>query len=1094
MSRLLYFAPYTQLTGCLLVALGLWGCPEAPTAVDFGTAGESTPIDIGMSGDDGVTEGCFEDLDCSEGQYCAREDDSSGQCREGCKDLPESCRSLGERFQCDTVTRQCVQRCVRDDECPDSAYCNGDICREGCRVTEAGASSCPPLEDQPQLCNPDSRSCEPAWVCCDLEDACSITDEISCNQVGGDLLYGVLSCQPDPCPFPCNRDSECADGQYCSDYGRCITGCRPSDSDGCPTDLTCDPESRRCARKNCDEDAICPDWQFCARDGQCRDGCREGNCPEGLRCDSQHVCRAFCEEDDECAENQYCELSSGDCRSSCDPVTHQGCRAGEACLEGRCEIGCADDPFELLDDQTQESAPLLEWTIGEEGGVRATGSQSRVLCEGDVDWARFRLEEDERFELSLTSRPSSGPIQVSVLNAQGEQVLVSELWESIQNLRYPRLGESAPAGDYWVHVSDQGLIEAHPYTLELRVAPQAQACFSDADDPEDDTTSGARPFGLTPALRFTEFAAGDLCFGDRDFYCFPMSISDGLDVRVSAPVECDPLEVKIAPSAIFDLPETEFEGYILSLNELSSEYSIFLDPESNLFTNDEWCARISSEGLCEGYELSATFTRRQLLCSDLREPNNSLSQATLLDGAGPLADGTGRIPVDQELALMENLQICQGDRDLFQVNPEVGDAWRVWLVDDSDPVDEPLRGRGQLVGQLKVRFLNDQGSQIGDSALINPAPVSAQPDQEPLQVATALSASNEPLFIEVSGIEDSAGPYLLFIERVEADGECSQDVNEPEGRDDELSPVSQLREETPNRYTVSNGYLCDPEGQFDEDWYSFEVMSSSTRMCLNALFRHRDGDVNIELFQLGNSSQGQICNSHASCRMNQAASSCISGRCRTPVARAQSLDDNEMLHFSELETQVGLYYARVYSPIPVENAYQLGVTLVPQTGQCEDDVHEGATGNNRSQNATQLGSGRIALCDAWICENERTPGDWYEVVVPASAERTIFVEFESQQGRLTLSVQDNSRANGELVESPRSQSRNVHCINVKGGPRPAILSVQIAGDVLNINQQRIDYLFHVVPTDLSVTPRGACDQLGGGLFNTVQWPTLDLSD
>ena len=89
---------------------------------------------------------------------------------------------------------------------------------------------------------------------------------------------------------------------------------------------------------------------------------------------------------------------------------------------------------------------------------------------------------------------------------------------------------------------------------------------------------------------------------------------------------------------------------------------------------------------------------------------------------------------------------------------------------------------------------------------------------------------------------------------------------------------------------------------------------------------------------------------------------------------------------------------------------------------------------------------------------------------------------------------DASNINGEIVDSPRSQSRNVHCINIIAGVRPATIQLQVAGDTFNINQNRLDYLLRVVPTNLFTNSRGACDLLNNGLFTEAIWPTLDLRD
>ena len=53
--------------------------------------------------------------------------------------------------------------------------------------------------------------------------------------------------------------------------------------------------------------------------------------------------------------------------------------------------------------------------------------------------------------------------------------------------------------------------------------------------------------------------------------------------------------------------------------------------------------------------------------------------------------------------------------------------------------------------------------------------------------------------------------------------------------------------------------------------------------------------------------------------------------------------------------------------------------------------------------------------------------------------------------------------------------------------------MHILGDLFNPFQTRIDYVLKAIPTELNQNPRGECDALTGGLFNTVQWPTLDLN-
>ncbi len=1095
-----------------LAALTLAGCPDKVRVADIGA-----PDAMGGAEESDMSpqpEGCFADEDCRRGQFCepdAEGESLAGLCREGCRLEPDSCAAPGSAMRCDEESRSCALSCQEDEGCFEGQYC-GDrgFCEQGCRVD--APSSCPPTERGPGRCEPATRTCAVAVVCCDLEDACTLSEERACLAVGGEPLPGLLSCAPNPCGDLCTRDGLCGAGEYCASYGRCAPGCRLDDPSACPPDLSCDAEARRCEERACAADDECPAWQHCGARGACLDGCREGSCGEGLRCDPSHTCRALCSSDADCPDG-YCDARAQACRPSCDPATHQGCGPTEACVEGRCAVGCADDPFELLGDDRAEGAPAAAWLAGGVGEARATEREARVLCVGDEDWLRVPLAAGERLEVRVESRPSSGGLRVELLSPRGALVAsAGDPWLSARVFSFPAFGDAAGApeeGDYLVRVWSDLALEANPYTLQLHAAPAALACFSDPADPSDDAVSGARALGLTPSLRFTERAEGSLCFGDLDHLCFPISASDGLDLLVDAPPSCDPLVVRLSPSSRVGAPFDAAQDYMAYLGVESpvssgargegdwgaaggARYALRLDAESGSFTNDQWCAQLRADGPrgCEGYRLSASFSRRQAVCSDLREPNNVLPQATPLDGVGPLSNGAGEVPYGVDLPLSDPLFLCEGDIDLFHVRARAGDAWRAWIVDDSDPADMPERGRGQLTGALTLRFLNADGAPVGDGAPVNP------PAAADLQVATAVTSADGDLYLQVRGVDTGSGPYRLALRRVAPTGPCSQDVNEPPERDDELNPVSQLRAESPALLTINNGLLCDPSTPprplGDEDWYTFEVAQNSTRLCVASSFRHRDGDVNLEVFEAGDPNAGELCQTHAECRAREPGSSCIARRCRAPMARSSSLNDGELVHVSSAEGRAGRYYARLFSPTAAENSYQLAVTLVPPSASCSPDLREGALTNDRPQNATQLGSGYAQVCDAWVCDTERVDGDWYEVVVPAGAQRTVHVAFETQQGRLSLSAEDASSLDGRVVDSPRSPSRNVHCLNVAAGQRPATVRVQVAGDTFNVNQRRVDSLLRVAPVDLNLNPRGACDALSGGLFTEVQWPTLDL--
>lgn len=1078
----------------------LLGCPDQVTVVDLGTPiGGELEVDMEVIGGQGGAEVvglCFEDDECRRGEYCLLEEDAiEGRCVAGCRLEPDTCAVGGSQKRCDPVSRSCILTCAEDVDCFEHEYCSNGTCQEGCRVDDP--TSCPSNERGPQFCDLASHQCVPGGVCCDLNDACSIRDPDQCYQTGGEVLEGLFSCEPNPCGTLCNLDALCEEGEYCSMYGRCAVGCRLGEERGCPPNLVCDSNSRRCISQECTQDSECPSWQFCG-EGLCRDGCREGSCPDGLRCDPSHVCRDRCHSDEECNEG-YCDNLRMICRPSCDSSTHEGCSLNEACQDGRCVIGCADDRYDAVGDDDSTSAWSIEWQDGQFVGSRTTGVQSRTLCLDDEDWISIPLIEGERIEVRLTGRPSSGDLSATLYDPNGlvlEQTTAP--WDAQHRLAYPRLGEGVTVeGNYLLKISSASAIEDQPYNLQIRVAPFTEACFSDENDPNDDVLRGARSLGLTPALRFTELAEGSLCFGDTDLMCFPMNLSDGLDLIVDTPAECDPLSIYVLASGRLGAPYDSTFDYQLVGTQGAGDwgaqggvrYELRLDPETSAFTNDLWCTQLRAEGNigCEGYRLAATFSRRQLVCSDIREPNNVLSQATALDGTGPLADGTGQVPYDLDLSLSDPLYLCQGERDLFRVESRSGDAWRAWIIDQSDLEGEP-EDRGQLLGSLNLRFLDDEGNQVGDRATINTR------DEASLSIATAITSTDGPLYLQVDGHEDSEGPYQLALRRVAPTGPCSQDINEPIGRDDQLEMISSLPEDGPNRLSVNHGYLCDPDGLGDEDWYYFELIQNNTRLCMNSTFRSLNGNIDLELYALGDPLNGDPCGTHEQCRANQPDSSCVAQRCRAPIARSSSLNDGEMIHISSAESQAGEYYARVFSPTDDQNAYRLSVSYSPLSSICSPDFREQETPNDRPQNATLLGSGHARVCDAWLCDIERVDGDWYEVVVPASAQRTLHVSFESQQGTLSFTAEDASSIDGQIISSPRSPSRNVHCMNVIAGPRPSTIKIHVAGDTFNVGQNRIDYVLSVAPVNIVDNPRGACDALSGGLFSEVAWPTLDLRE
>ncbi|MEE2644271.1 MAG: hypothetical protein VYD19_05010 [Myxococcota bacterium] len=1080
----------------LLTLFVFAACSEPPTVaqIDESVQDMAFPLDRGRGRTDDQGEAiCREDEDCRSGEWCARDEDSaSGRCSVGCRGgEADSCEALDRRSRCDLESRTCYRSCEADQGCPDDMWCAREEdaalgrCMLGCRPERP--ESCPAGERAPQLCDSESRRCLPAVVCCGepAGEVCSIETEAVCTEAGGEAMLGLLSCQPSPCGALCALDDACAAGEYCSPWGRCAPGCRIDEEEQtCPDDLSCDAETRRCIARICEDDGGCESAQYCDLDlGRCRSGCREDGCGEGQVCDAQRRCSARCQGDDRCEEG-YCDPITGGCRAFCEREGHIGCAAGERCDEGRCVLGCADDARELTGDDVRDGSPEVNWE--EISATRSRSSERAVLCQGDRDWRQFSLSEGARVELRLNPDEISGSLVLRLYDPAGALIAEGRTLAEPLQLRWPALGAvGAAAGEYALEISGEQVTDGR-YTLSLDLRTGEPRCFSDSFDPVDDQPAGARRVGQGPGLRVSEALSGDLCAEDQDWFCFPMSLSDGLDLTLDTP-GCE-IRGELAEQASFDLSPELFMPYLLEADPAHpGRYQFFGDANASLFSNGEWCLRLeSTAGDCEDYLLSSSLVRARPPCSDPREPNNLPAEATPLDGAGPLGGEGGALPEGVDLALNENLEICPGDRDLFLIRPQAGDAFRAWIVDDSDLPGEDLVGRGQLQGELSVSFVDQEGLTIGDRATHNARGAAIE------KIAGVLVVNEEPIYLQVSGVDDSAGPYRLFIRREPSDGVCSQDVNEPfGGRDDELEQTTPLREEG-GQLRLNNGYLCHPmEEVGDEDWFAFSVGEENTRLCLTTRFRHRDGDVNVELFQA--EARGDACQNHVTCRVDDPLTSCVENRCKAPTSHSRSQSDGEMIHFPAGELPPGDYYARVFGSAETENRYALSLTLVPPSDRCDADSYEGTEGNNNFRRPTPLGSGRVSLCDGWLCADERVDGDWYQLTIPAGAQRTVFLRFEQQQGSLLLSAQHQRAAEGGVVDSPRGPGRNVHCLNIRGSASPELVNLQISGDILSPNVQRVDYVLEVSPTNLEANPRGQCDQLSGGLFGQVEWPTLELS-
>lgn len=242
------------------------------------------------------------------------------------------------------------QTCFDESECPTGQYCDiedgafSGTCRDGCNdaadCADGEACDVENHECVPEPCTGDADCpegrCGADGQCvdseCSSERACELTDDGRSQEC--DVETG--ECRP---LFAC-----------CSAAGECSTavdGACPDGADQLMDALSCEPNP--CGER-CENDTQCGEGQYCnLTDNRCQDGCRDeaGACPEGQSCDpeTRECVQRPCVESDDCGSYQFCDDEIGNictdgCRSNDDCVGD-----GEICDGGDCIVRCVpDDP------------------------------------------------------------------------------------------------------------------------------------------------------------------------------------------------------------------------------------------------------------------------------------------------------------------------------------------------------------------------------------------------------------------------------------------------------------------------------------------------------------------------------------------------------------------------------------------------------------------------------------------------------------------------------------------------------------------------------------------------------------------------------
>ncbi|AKU93069.1 hypothetical protein [Vulgatibacter incomptus] len=155
----------------------------------------------------------------------------------------------------------------------------------------------------------------------------------------------------------CQKNEDCSGGLVCID-GTC-TGCK-GDGD-CGRAERCNASSFTCefregwgdectAHSDCNLGLACAQGR-CMPPEQVVDCGGKGQCPEGMRCNRPlNVCEEDlgCYHDEECLQDEICNVGTGACERRCTLITEEDiCAAREYCYFGRCVECIADEDCKL---------------------------------------------------------------------------------------------------------------------------------------------------------------------------------------------------------------------------------------------------------------------------------------------------------------------------------------------------------------------------------------------------------------------------------------------------------------------------------------------------------------------------------------------------------------------------------------------------------------------------------------------------------------------------------------------------------------------------------------------------------------------------
>ncbi len=754
-----------------------------------------------------------------------------------------------------------IDTCTINEDCSFGELCNPFTagCIRAVDFTETcddGTCSETGPNGETLACEPQSDTCYPAPRCT-TDRNCAGYDEFVCDPGSGVCQFQQRECTPptasetQPCPFSPRLTDECTvPGLFCSPLGRCVQCTCNLDCDANGGLPVCYAPTGRCVRED-----------FCTRAGECTpDKCDGPTCS----CDRRNqMCQPYCDQADDCGDNQYCDTLDNVCR----PEVERPCLTDS--LEGSPN-----------NDQSSSAADLPLPAMGESVEIPADSDHVLSLCDTDTytdhdDWYALDLSAGDAIRIIGSS--NDGLIAVmTAFAADGFTVLdTGAINPIVGDLLHITAGFDAV---YWVHIASgydvvAGVQSTGTYRLSVTLT-RGQSC-SDAfevnlgrnDTPAvatvlNDETAGipADCTGTLGAQQMIECKDGvNMCLGDVDYYLINASagatvsatidsFSNNLDLHLYGPFAHGEVP-SLSPQADYStgpgvsseavMAATRAAGsFLLRVSRTSGEasvYSLAVEVLAGPVCSEDRFDDESGESGSTGDPASMSP-----FIEDPASLNDTLTTATFID-VDPSSAATLTVATDETTPLT----LCGGDVDWFRLGAQGTDR----LVN----VDAGLR----ITGHLTVSSLEE-----GDKVFVSVGSSSEamQLDEDDSTAFTISVTNGGPLYLRVYGAPTNIGAVAYTIEIGTIAPECA-----PDNRGD----TTTLSNDDPNdayALIASDGWptiLGDPAHEEtalslctrldgtslvrDIDWYTIGVPAGS-EVAATVHYDASESEANLTLF------------------------------------------------------------------------------------------------------------------------------------------------------------------------------------------------------------------------------------------------------